>query len=202
MAIAFMGIDLAKSVFQLHSADSEGRLIMSKRLRRDQLLPELAKLPACVIGIEACTGAFFWQRQFETLGHTVRITAPQYMKHHKNDRNDAEAICMAMRQPNMKPAEYEVCAGQERRATGHSGASSRPHPFGEPPHRSCQLVARALVGPWGHYRRFNQSCPARHPGNCCRPGQRPDRNDTRDHCRTLRVRRSGRCADHGFRPPY
>lgn len=79
MAIVFMGIDLAKSVFQLHGADSEGRLIMSKRLRRDQLLPELAKLPACVIGIEACTGAFFWQRQFETLGHKVRIIAPQYV---------------------------------------------------------------------------------------------------------------------------
>lgn len=106
MAIAFMGIDLAKSVFQLHGADCEGRLIMIKRLRRDQLLPELAKLPTCVIGIEACTGAFFWQRQFETLGHTVRIIAPQYVKpfvkHQKNDRNDAEAICTAMRQPHMK----------------------------------------------------------------------------------------------------
>lgn len=106
MAIAFVGVDLAKSVFQLHGADSEGRLLMGKRLRRDQLLPELAKLPPCVIGIEACTGAFFWQRQFEKLGHTVRIIAPQYVKpfvkHQKNDRNDAEAICTAMRQPNMK----------------------------------------------------------------------------------------------------
>lgn len=105
-AIAVMGIDLAKCVFQLRGADSEGRLIMSKRLRRDQLLPELAKLQPCVIGIEACTGAFFWQRQFETLGHTVRIIAPQYVKpfvkHQKNARNDAEAICAAMRQPNMK----------------------------------------------------------------------------------------------------
>jgi len=106
MAIAFMGIDLAKSVFQLHGADHEGRMLISKRLRRDQLLPELAKLQRCVIGIEACTGAFFWQRQFERLGHTVRIIAPQYVKpfvkHQKNDRNDAEAICTAMRQPNMK----------------------------------------------------------------------------------------------------
>ncbi len=106
MAIAFMGIDLAKCVFQMLGADSEGRLIVSKRLRRDQLLSELAKLPACVVGIEACTGAFFWQRQFETLGRTVRIIAPQYVKpfvkHQKNDRNDAEAICTAMRQPNMK----------------------------------------------------------------------------------------------------
>lgn len=106
MTITYMGIDLAKSVFQLHGADAEGRQVLSKRLRRDQLLMELAKLPPCIIGIEACTGAFFWQRQFEKLGHTVRIIAPQYVKpfvkHQKNDRNDAEAICTAMRQPNMK----------------------------------------------------------------------------------------------------
>lgn len=106
MAIAFMGIDLAKSVFQLHGADQEGKLIFSRRLRRDQLLDELAGLPPLIIGIEACTGAFYWQRQFERLGHRVRIIAPQYVKpfvkHQKNDRNDAEAICTAMRQPNMK----------------------------------------------------------------------------------------------------
>jgi transposase len=106
MTITYMGIDLAKSVFQLQGADAEGRHVLSKRLRRDQLLTELAKLPPCIIGIEACTGAFFWQRQFEKLGHTVRIIAPQYVKpfvkHQKNDRNDAEAICTAMRQPNMK----------------------------------------------------------------------------------------------------
>lgn len=106
MAIAFMGIDLAKSVFQLHGTDQEGKLIFSRRLRRDQLLDELAGLPPLIIGIEACTGAFYWQRQFERLGHRVRIIAPQYVKpfvkHQKNDRNDAEAICTAMRQPNMK----------------------------------------------------------------------------------------------------
>ncbi len=106
MAIAFVGIYLAKSVFRLHGADRDGRLLISRRLRRDQLLPELAKLPPCVIGIAACTWAFFWQRQFEKLGHTVRIIAPQYVKpfvkHQTNDRNDAEAICTAMRQPNMK----------------------------------------------------------------------------------------------------
>ena len=106
MAIAYMGIDLAKSVFQLHGTDQEGKLIFSRRLRRDQLLDELARLPPLIIGIEACTGAFYWQRQFEQLGHRVRIIAPQYVKpfvkHQKNDRNDAEAICTAMRQPHMK----------------------------------------------------------------------------------------------------
>jgi len=106
MAIAFMGIDLAKNVFQLHGTDGDGKLILSRRLRRDQLLTEVAKLPPLTIGIEACTGAFYWQREFQKLGHTVRVIAPQYVKpfvkHQKNDRNDAEAICTAMRQPNMK----------------------------------------------------------------------------------------------------
>jgi transposase len=106
MAIRFMGIDLAKNVFQLYGTDADGLPTLSKRLRRNQLLPELAMQPVLVIGIEACTGAFYWQRQFEKLGHSVRIIAPQYVKpfvkHQKNDRNDAEAICTAMRQPNMK----------------------------------------------------------------------------------------------------
>lgn len=106
MTIKFLGIDLAKNVFQLHGTDADGLPILNKRLRRDQLLPELARHPALTIGIEACTGAFYWQRQFEKLGHSVRIIAPQYVKpfvkHQKNDRNDAEAICTAMRQPNMK----------------------------------------------------------------------------------------------------
>lgn len=79
MTITYMGIDLAKSVFQLHGADAAGRQMLGKRLRRDQLLPELAKLAPCIIGIEACTRAFFWQRQFEKLGHTVRVIAPQYV---------------------------------------------------------------------------------------------------------------------------
>lgn len=106
MEVAFMGIDLAKNVFQLLGTDGDGRLILSRRLRRDQLLTEVAKLPPLMIGIEACTGAFYWQREFQKLGHTVRVIAPQYVKpfvkHQKNDRNDAEAICTAMRQPNMK----------------------------------------------------------------------------------------------------
>lgn len=106
MAIAFVGIDLAKNVFQIHGTDGEGKLILSRRLQRDQLLAEVAKLPPLTIGIEACTGAFYWQREFQKLGHQVRIIAPRYVKpfvkHQKNDRNNAEAICTAMRQPNMK----------------------------------------------------------------------------------------------------
>ncbi|MDQ7018843.1 MAG: IS110 family transposase [Robiginitomaculum sp.] len=106
MTVEFIGIDLAKNVFQLHGVDADGQRVLTKRVRRESLLPTLEKLPPCRIGIEACTGSFYWQRQFEALGHSVRIIAPQYvkpfLKHQKNDRNDAEAICTAMRQPNMK----------------------------------------------------------------------------------------------------
>ena len=106
MTVAFIGIDLAKNVFQLHGVTSEGQPVLKRRVRREGLLAELAAVAPCKIGIEACTGAFFWQREFERLGHTVKVIAPQYVKpfvkHQKNDRNDAEAICTALMQPNMK----------------------------------------------------------------------------------------------------
>ena len=106
MKLADIGIDLAKNVFQLHGVNANGDCILAKRVRRDSLLPLLQSLAPCRIGIEACTGAFYWQREFERLGYTVKIIAPQYVKpfvmHQKNDRNDAEAICTALRQPNMR----------------------------------------------------------------------------------------------------
>jgi len=106
VTIAFMGIDLAKNVFQCHAVDAAGDAVYKERLRREALLVELADVAACRIGIEACTGAFWWQRQFEALGQTVKVIASQYvkpfLKHLKNDRNDAEATCTALMQPNMK----------------------------------------------------------------------------------------------------
>ena len=101
-----MGIDLAKNMFQLHGVDADGDAVFKKRVRREGLLAELADIPACRFGIEAFTGAFCWQRQLEALGHNVTVIAPQYvkpfLKHQKNDRNDAAAICTALMQPNMK----------------------------------------------------------------------------------------------------
>lgn len=106
MTIKYLGIDLAKNVFQLHGEDASGCVVLRKRLGRTRLLEEIGKLDPCTIGIEACTGAFYWQREFEALGHSVRIIAPQYVKpfaqHQKNDQNDAGAICTAMQQPNMR----------------------------------------------------------------------------------------------------
>lgn len=106
MKVHVLGIDLAKNVFQLHGVDRKGRPVLARRVRREQLLRVLGELEPCLIGIEASTGAFYWQRQFEKLGHTVRVMAPQYVKpfvrRQKNDTNDAEAICTAVQQRNMR----------------------------------------------------------------------------------------------------
>ena len=76
MTMAFMGIDLAKNVLQLHGVDADGNAVFKKRVRREGLIAELAEVSACRIAIEACTGAFWWQRQFEALGHAVKVIAP------------------------------------------------------------------------------------------------------------------------------
>jgi transposase len=106
MKVQILGIDLAKNVFQLHGVDRKGSAVLVRRVRREQLLKVIGELDPCLIGIEASTGAFYWQRQFEKLGHTVRIMAPQYVKpfvrRQKNDTNDAEAICTAVQQRNMR----------------------------------------------------------------------------------------------------
>ena len=104
--LKLLAVDLAKSVFQLHGVDERGVAVLRKVLRRTQLLRYIARLPGCVIVMEACGGAHYWGRQFVKLGHEVRLIAPQYVKPfvkgNKTDRNDAEAICEAAQRPNMR----------------------------------------------------------------------------------------------------
>lgn len=106
MEIKIVGIDLAKNVFELFGVNQAGKGVYRKRVRRDNLLATVAQLPPCLIGIEACTGAFYWQREFERFGHEVKVISPQYVKPfvktQKNDSNDAEAICIAVQQPQMR----------------------------------------------------------------------------------------------------
>lgn len=108
MKLSQVGVDLAKNVFQLHGVDRRGRPMWRQRLRRDQWLRVwLSKVePGCEIGMEACSGAHHWARQLQAKGFTVRLIAPQlvkpYVKSHKNDANDAEAICEAMSRPSMR----------------------------------------------------------------------------------------------------
>lgn len=103
--ITCLAIDLAKHVFQLHGVDDLGHCTFTRRVSRAQLLPAIAQLPPCLIAMEACGAAHHWARQFGALGHTVRLLAPQHVKPfqrgQKNDRNDAQAIACAARQPHL-----------------------------------------------------------------------------------------------------
>lgn len=106
MQITTVGIDLAKNVFQIHGVDSKGKAILRKRLRRDQVAAFFGNLPACLVGMEACSGAHHWARRLEAFGHTVKLMAPQfvkpYVKSNKTDMADAEAICEAVSRPTMR----------------------------------------------------------------------------------------------------
>ncbi|HJU31556.1 MAG TPA: IS110 family transposase [Hyphomicrobiaceae bacterium] len=104
--VTIIGIDLAKRVFQLHGAGADGRLAFRKRLSRAQVLPFLARQPRCVVAMEACATAHFWGREIGELGHEVRLIPPIYVKpfvkRHKNDAADAEAITEAAVRPTMR----------------------------------------------------------------------------------------------------
>jgi transposase len=106
MKITTIGIDLAKNVFQVHGIDSHGHAVLKKQLRRNQVMEFFARQEPCLVGMEACGSAHHWARKLGTLGHTVKLMAPQfvkpYVKSNKNDAADAEAICEAVGRKNMR----------------------------------------------------------------------------------------------------
>jgi len=106
MQISTIGIDLAKTVFQIHGVDAEGKTVIRKRLRRAEMLSFLAGLEPCLIGMEACATAHYWARELARFGHSVKLMPPAYVKPYvkrgKNDTTDAEAICEAVTRPNMR----------------------------------------------------------------------------------------------------
>ena len=117
MEITTIGLDLAKSVFQLHAVGADGTIVWRKKVRRGALLDTLAKVPACLVGMEACATAHYWAREIFALGHEVRLMPPAYVKAYlrrqKNDAADAEAICEAVRRPTMR---FVPAKGAERQA--------------------------------------------------------------------------------------
>jgi transposase len=104
--VATIGIDLAKNVFQVHAVDVSGKVALQRSVRRRELLAFAAKLPPCLIGLEACASAHHWARGLARLGHEVRLMPPSYVKAYvrrqKNDAADAAAICEAVRRPGMR----------------------------------------------------------------------------------------------------
>ena len=104
--VSTIGLDIAKSVFQIHGVSSDGEVVIRKRVSRAKVLEFFASLPSCLVGIEACPTAHHWSRQLHALGHTVRLMPPSYVKAYlkrsKNDANDAAAICEAVTRPSMR----------------------------------------------------------------------------------------------------
>ena len=106
MKVTRIGIDLAKSVFQIHGVDRSEHTVLTRQLKRSQMHAFFQSLEPCLIGMEACASAHHWARTLAAMGHTVKLIAPQfvkpYVKGNKNDANDAEAICEAVARPNMR----------------------------------------------------------------------------------------------------
>ena len=104
--VTIIGLDIAKSVFQVHSVDAQGEAVVRRRLTRGRLLKFFAGLPPCLIGIEACSSSHFWARELVALGHEVKLMPAQYVKPYvkrgKNDAADVEAICEAVTRPTMR----------------------------------------------------------------------------------------------------
>src|ERR1700753_3691764 len=110
--VAVVGVDLAKSVFQVHGVDAKGEVVLRRRLDRAKLLAFFAELPPCLIGMETCASANYWARQIVALGHDVRLMPPQYVKPYvkrqKNDAADAEAIWEAGTRPMLRFVEIKT----------------------------------------------------------------------------------------------
>src|SRR5271169_2417487 len=104
--ITTIGLDIAKSVFQVHGVDAGGQVIARRQLKRRYVLTFFQKLSPCLVGIEACASSHHWSRELQALGHTVRLIPPAYVKPYvkrqKNDAADAEAICEAVTRANMR----------------------------------------------------------------------------------------------------
>jgi transposase len=110
--ITTIGLDIAKSVFQVHGVDADGQVVIRRQLKRRYVLAFFQKLPPCLVGIEACASSHYWSRELKALGHTVRLMPPAYVKPYvkrqKNDSADAEAICEAVTRANMRFVETKT----------------------------------------------------------------------------------------------
>ena len=106
MQITTIGLDLAKTVFQVHGVDAEGKVVITRQMRRSQVIAFFEKLAPCLVGMEACATAHHWARELAKLGHTVKLMPAGYVKAYvrrqKNDAADAAAICEAVTRPSMR----------------------------------------------------------------------------------------------------
>src|SRR5262247_337693 len=120
MKVTILGIDVAKNIFHLHGVDAHGKVAVQKRVARAKLRDTSARLPPCLIGMEACGSAQYWAREFQQLGQTVKLISPQfvkpYVKGNKSDSSDAEAICEAVSRPHMRLVPLKTVESQDIQA--------------------------------------------------------------------------------------
>jgi len=118
--VTTVGIDIAKNVVCIHGVDAHGHVVVKKRLARQKVLPFMAQLPPCLLGMEASGGAHYWAREFTQLGHTVKLMSPQFVKPYvqsqKNDPNDAAGICEAVERPRMRGVPVKSITQQDVQA--------------------------------------------------------------------------------------
>src|SRR5215470_8062824 len=105
-AVTTIGLDIAKSVFQIHGIDAHGNVVVRRQLKRRHVLAFFEKLPPCLVGLEACASSRHWSRELQKLRHTMRLMPPAYVKPYvkrqKNDATDAVRTCYAVTRPNMR----------------------------------------------------------------------------------------------------
>jgi hypothetical protein len=127
--VVVVGLDIAKSVFQVHGVDRDGEVVVRRRLRRSRVLPFFATVEPCRIGMEACASGHYWARELRALGHDVRLMAPSYVKPYvkrqKNDAADAEAICEAVSRPTMRFVAVKILATPRRCSSDMPDARER-----------------------------------------------------------------------------
>jgi transposase len=128
-AVTTIGLDIAKSVFQVHGVDAAGQVVVRRQLKRRSVLAFFQKLPSCLVGLEACASAHHWARELTALGHTVKLMPPAYVKPYvkrqKNDAADAEAICEAVTRPSMRFVPKQHSSGGKDKLGGISKQGDR-----------------------------------------------------------------------------
>jgi hypothetical protein len=137
MKITTVGIDLAKSVFQVHGVDERGKAVLRKQLKRAEVLKFFVNLPACLIGMEACGGAHYWARKLIEQGHSVKLMAPKLRQAVREDEQERPQRCGG----NLRGSgatQYAVRATQERRAASAAGAAPRALGLGQGQNRAGQ----------------------------------------------------------------
>ena len=148
--VTTVGLDIAKSVFQVHGIDAAGQVVIRRQLKRRYVLAFFEKLPPCLVGIEACASSHHWSRELKALGHTVKLMPPAYVKPYvkrqKNDATDAEAICEAATRANMR-----FVANSEPSTHGPKRTSLvAPHmsAFGDRADKNRRQIALAPAAQW------------------------------------------------------